>query len=136
MRMDRRLMEEARTKKSEEKLRREERAKELGIDLTSSTFMNGRIGSKNRGKQEGYSHSATHPAGPLTSARGTGERPSETVAVKVSKNVLLVSNFKRPNGANNKQKEKETRVQRPGKPKTSPRGNLSNKKEPRKKADV
>ena len=131
-------MEEARRKKSEEKLRREERAKELGIDLTSSTFMNGRASSKNRGgKQEGYSHSAAHPAGPLTSARGTGERPSETVAVKVSPNVLLVSNFKRPNGANNKQKEKETRVQRPGKPKTSPRNNPNKKEQqPRKKAEI
>ena len=103
-------MEEARNKKTEEKGRREGRAKDMGIDLTTSGGQRG--GSWVASKQE--SNLLTSPksaraiipprttprltAPPPNSARGPGERQDKAVAVKVSTNVLMVTGFKRQNG--------------------------------------
>lgn len=117
------MMEEAREKKLEEKSRREERARVLGIDLTSTTgsrgslWWKGNAVSSPRSARPATVHRITpNSLTPLpNSARGCGGKRDETVVTKVTTNVLVIKNPKRPE----KTAKKETKAKNQNKNKTA-----------------
>lgn len=111
------IIEEAEKKKKEEKIRREERARALGYDLTSGGGP--RFSPWTKGKEEWTSprsaRSATNPRMTPTptmcpkSARGSTEKTQPPPQIEKTGNVLVISNHQKPKTGGKGKKEHPNR---------------------------